>query len=137
MKLAYLHRAFFAVVFSFLIASNTFAQQPNSSEKRDWAVNGGETNKSNYFPIAQINRENVAQLKVAWSYDTGETGGPQTSPIIVDGVLYGLSPSQNVFAVDAATGKVVWNFDSGVKGTQPVRGLAYWASADGADKRLI
>jgi quinoprotein glucose dehydrogenase len=108
-----------------------------SADKKDWAVNGGEPNNTHYSPLKQINRENVAQLQVAWSYDTGETGGLQTSPIIVDGVLYGLSPSQKVFAVDSATGKVVWNFDSGIKGTQPVRGLAYWASADYSDKRII
>src|SRR5579863_5031470 len=109
----------------------------SSPTKRDWAINGGETNNTHYSPLKQIDRENVTRLQVAWSYDTQETGGLQTSPIIIDGVLYGLSPSQKVFAVDAATGKVVWNFDSGIKGTQPVRGLAYWASADGADKRII
>jgi quinoprotein glucose dehydrogenase len=109
------------------------AASGQSSPSKDWAVNGGETNNTHYSPLRQITRENVGQLQVAWSYDTGETGGLQTSPIIVDGVLYGLSPTQKVFAVNAATGKVVWNFDSGVKGTQPVRGLAYWANADGAD----
>jgi quinoprotein glucose dehydrogenase len=111
--------------------------QRQPSANRDWAVNGGETGNTHYSPLKQIDRNNVAKLQVAWSYDTGETGGLQTSPIIVDGVLYGLSPSQKVFAVDGATGKVVWNFDSGIKGTQPVRGLAYWASADGTDKRII
>ncbi len=109
----------------------------SSTTKRDWAVNGGEPNNTHSSPLAQINRENVRQLRVAWSYDTGERGGLQTSPIIVDGVLYGLSPSQKVFAVDAATGKVIWNFDSGIKGTQPVRGLAYWANAAHSDKRII
>jgi len=111
------------------------AQQ--ESTKRDWPINGGEPNNTHFSPLTQINRENVGQLGVAWSYDTGESGGLQTSPIIVDGVLYGLSPSQKVFAVDAATGKLVWNFDSGIKGTQPVRGLAYWASADRSDRRII
>jgi quinoprotein glucose dehydrogenase len=113
------------------------ASAQSSTTKRDWAVNGGEPNNTHSSPLAQINRENVGQLRVAWSYDTGETGGLQTSPIIVDGVLYGLSPSQKVFAVDAATGKVIWNFDSGIKGTQPVRGLAYWANAGHSDKRII
>jgi quinoprotein glucose dehydrogenase len=113
------------------------AHRPQEAARRDWAMNGGEANNTHYSPLAQINRENVAHLMVAWAYDTGETGGLQTSPIVVDGVLYGLSPSQKVFAVDAATGKVVWNFDSGIQGTQPVRGLAYWASADGSDRRII
>src|ERR1700722_8915347 len=120
----------------FAAVSYSEPRQQNRAD-RDWAVNGGEAGNTHYSPLGQINRENVGQLKVAWSYDTGETGGLQTSPIIVGGVLYGLSPSQKVFAVDAATGKVVWNFDSGIKGTQPVRGLAYWASADRSEKRII
>src|SRR3984885_8416984 len=135
MKLPRLIASVFSVILLLTLANNGAAQQ--EAARRDWAVNGGETNNTHYSPLAQINRENVGRLQVAWSYDTGETGGLQTSPIIVDGVLYGLSPTQKVFAVDGATGKVVWNFDSGVKGTQPVRGLAYWASADGTDKRII
>src|ERR1700722_9352069 len=135
MKLPLLVTTVFCVTLFLATDGGGAAQQETG--RRDWAVNGGEANNTHYSPLNQINRENVSLLKVAWSYDTGEAGGLQTSPIVVDGVLYGLSPSQKVFAVDAATGKVIWNFDSGVKGTQPVRGLAYWASADGADKRII
>src|SRR5207248_11314555 len=66
-------------------------------------------------------------------FDTREQGGLQTSPIIVESVLYGITPTQKIFALDAATGKPLWKFDSGMRGTQPDRGLAYWA--DGKDKR--
>ena len=70
---------------------------------------------SNRSPnLTQINRKNVRQLKVAWTFDTGETGGLQTNPIIVGGVLYAYTPSQKVIALDAATGKLRWKFDSGV-----------------------
>lgn len=85
--------------------------------------------------MAQINRKNVKNLQVAWTFDTGESGGLQTSPIELDGVLYGITPTQKVFAVNAATGKLLWKFDSGIKGTQPDRGLAYWS--DGTDRRII
>ena len=64
-----------------------------------------------------------------------ETGGLQTSPIVVHGVLYGITPSQKVFALDAATGKLLWKFDSGIKGTQPDRGLAYWSRRQSAENR--
>ena len=70
---------------------------------------------------------------MTWTFDTAESGGLQTSPIEVDGVLYGLTPTQKVFALNAATGKLLWKFDSGIKGTQPDRGLAYWS--DGNDHR--
>jgi quinoprotein glucose dehydrogenase len=111
-------------------------QRP-AAVNRDWPVNGGDPNNTHSSPLGQINRDNVSQLEVAWSYDTQEAGGLQTSPIIVGGVLYGISPTQKVFALDAATGKLLWNFDSGVKGTQPDRGLAFWSSADGSDRRII
>lgn len=95
---------------------------------RDWRAYGGAPENTHYSSLTQINRANVKELKVAWSYDTGERGGLQTSPIIVDGVLYGITPEQKVFALDAASGKLLWKFDSGIKGTQPDRGLAYWSS---------
>jgi quinoprotein glucose dehydrogenase len=105
----------------------------------DWPIYGGTPNNNHYSPLAQINRENVKQLQVAWTYDTEESGGLQSSPIVVDGVLYGLTPTEKVFALNAATGKQLWKFDSGVKGTQPDRGLAYWAASEAPknDRRII
>ena len=102
---------------------------------QDWPVWGGSPENQHYSSLAQINRSNVKRLQVAWTYDTGEKGGLQTSPLVVGRVLYGLSPTQKVFAVDATSGKLLWNFDSGVKGMQPDRGVAYWSSGD--DKRIL
>src|SRR6202040_3056191 len=101
----------------------------------DWPVYGGAPDNTHYSALTQINRSNVNQLEVAWSFDTGERGGLQTSPIIVDGILYGITPTQKVFALDAATGKLLWRFESGIRGTQPDRGLAYWANRK--DKRIL
>jgi quinoprotein glucose dehydrogenase len=107
----------------------------NQTSTQNWPTNGGASGNAHYSPLAQINRTNVTQLEVAWSFDTQEPGGLQTSPIIVDGTLYGVTPTQKVFALDAATGKLLWKFDSGITGTQPVRGLAFWSNA--ADKRIL
>ncbi|MFI5093399.1 MAG: pyrroloquinoline quinone-dependent dehydrogenase [Candidatus Acidiferrum sp.] len=102
---------------------------------RDWPVYGGVPENTHYSNLAQINRANVKDLQVAWSFHAGEPGGLETSPIIVDGVLYGITPTQKVFALDGATGKLLWKFDSGIKGTQPDRGLAYWSSEK--DRRIL
>jgi quinoprotein glucose dehydrogenase len=88
---------------------------------------GGASEGGHYSPLTQVNKSNVKQLQVAWTYDTGETGGLQTSPLEVNGVFYGISPSQKIIALDAATGVLKWKFDSGIVGTQPDRGLAYWS----------
>src|SRR5258708_3279504 len=106
-----------------------------SYEQQDWPAYGGAPENNHYSRLAQINRANVKRLVMAWSFDTQEEGGLQTSPIIVDGVLYGVTPTQKIFALDAATGKLLWKFDSGIRGTQPDRGLAYWA--EGKDKRVL
>jgi quinoprotein glucose dehydrogenase len=100
-----------------------------------WSVYGGNHEGQRYSPLTQINRDNVKQLKLAWTYDTGETAGMQTHPLIVGRVLFGYTPSQKVFALDAATGNKLWEFDSGIKSTQPDRGLAYWTN--GNEKRLF
>jgi quinoprotein glucose dehydrogenase len=110
----------------------------NNSERplqQDWPAYGGSAENNHHSKLTQINRNNVKALVVAWSFDTEEEGGLQSNPIIVDGVLYGLTPSQKVFALDAAMGKLLWKFDSGLHGTQPDRGLAYWT--DGKSARVL
>src|ERR1700682_5362523 len=107
----------------------------NDEPKHDWPVYGGAPENNHYSALAQINRGNVKQLQVAWTFDTGEAGGLQTSPIIVGDVLYAYSPSQRVIALNAATGKLLWKFDPAVRGWQPARGLAYWS--DGKEKRIV
>lgn len=135
--------ALILVIAGFEIARRPCVVQAKKNYKTgfDWPVYDGGPKELHYSPLTQINRSNVAQLTVAWTYDTGERGGEarnrslETNPIIVGGVLYGLTPSQKVFALNAATGKLLWKFDSGIQGTQPDRGLTYWAS--GRDKRVL
>ncbi len=107
----------------------------SGQEQQDWPTYGGAPENHHYSRLAQINRINVKRLAVAWNFDTQEEGGLQTSPIIVEGILYGITPTQKVFALDAATGKLLWKFDSRIRGTQPDRGLAYWT--DSEDKRIL
>jgi len=113
------------------------ADKASAASKRDvdWPIYGGETANDHYSALTQINRSNVGKLQVAWTFDTHEKGGMQCSPLIVGRTLYGYTPSQKVIAVDAATGKLLWTFDSGIPGTQPARGLTYWH--DGNERRLF
>src|SRR3989440_1289864 len=113
------------------------APATHKKQEHDWPVYGGTPQNDHFSSLQQINRKNVRQLKVAWSFDTEEEGGLQTSPIVVDGVLYGITPTQKIFALDAATGKLLWKFDSGIKGMQPDRGLAYWSDGNNKDRRIL
>lgn len=107
-----------------------------ASAQSDWPAYGG-VQGIHYSALRQVNRDNVQNLAVAWTYDTKEEGGLETSPIIVNGILYGITPSQEVFALEAATGRELWKFGSGIKGGQPNRGLSFWADIDGKDRRIL
>ena len=100
-----------------------------------WPVYNGGPDGDHYSRLKQINRANVHQLAQAWRFDTGEKGGLQANPLIVGRTLYAYTHTQKVIALDAATGKLKWKFDSGVKGTQPARGVTYWT--DGKRGRIL
>jgi quinoprotein glucose dehydrogenase len=100
-----------------------------------WSAYGGTPDQIRYSSLTQINRGNVKQLQVAWTYDSGESGGLQTQPIVADGVLYGYTPSHKTFALRADTGAVLWTFDSGIRGQGANRGVMYWSG--GAEKRVF
>src|SRR5215510_13530959 len=111
-------------------------QRPASatSTPLKWGYGGGPE-QNRYSALKQINRGNVKQLAVAWTYDTGEPGAMQTQPMVVGDVLYGYTPTHKTFAVNAGTGTQLWVFDSGIRGSGPNRGLMYWAS--GNDRRVF
>ena len=104
----------------------------------NWDTYLGDPARTHYSPLTQITPDNVNQLQVAWSYNSGGLRGSRstmfTSPLIVDGVLYGLSPRLVAFALDAATGEELWRYSDGGDGA-PQRGLMWWQN--GEDKRVI
>src|SRR5215813_8645463 len=118
-----------------LLAATALTAKAQTTQQNEWPVYGGQLAQDHYSPLTQINRANVKNLQVAWTYDTGEKGGFQSSPIIVGGTLYSYTPTQKVIALDAATGKLLWKFDSGIASTQPARGLSYWT--DGTSGRIL
>ena len=105
--------------------------------KTDWPVYGGSPDNIHYSSLTQINTSNVSKLEKVWSYDTEEKGGLETSPIVIDSVLYAYTPTQKVIALDAATGKLIWKFASpgGEVPARAERGLAFWQH--GGDKRIL
>jgi quinoprotein glucose dehydrogenase len=126
--------AHLCIALTFLATGSAESPAGNNTD-HDWPIYGGTPENNRFSPLKQINRKNVKKVQVAWTFDTEESGGLQTSPIEVNGVLYGITPTQKIFALDAGTGKLLWKFDSGVKGTQPDRGLSYWS--DGKESRII
>lgn len=86
----------------------------------DWPYYGHDAGGMRYSPLVQINRENVATLKVAWTFHTGDISegrdnrkrsGFETTPLLVEGTLYLTTPFNRVIALDPATGMQRWAYD--------------------------
>lgn len=107
----------------------------------DWAEYYGDGSRSHYSALDQVDRENVDQLEVAWTYSSGGADTllnrtqMQCNPIIIDGILYGVSANTQVFAVDAASGRELWKTDIKDNGGTTSRGVSYWS--DGSEQRIF
>jgi quinoprotein glucose dehydrogenase len=124
----------------FLLVGTTLggwlACQKNAPDYRQWTEYLGGPERNHYSTLSQITRDNVHQLQVAWTYTMPDSGQLQTNPIVVDGVLYGITPSVQAFALDAATGRELWRFGDPLKVWHSTgRGVAYWSEGD--DKRIL
>jgi quinohemoprotein ethanol dehydrogenase len=121
-----------AAVLGLLLAACSQGGGDSSTNGDDWPDYDGPTT-THFSPLTEINDRNVGRLGLAWHYDI-DVGGPSlTAPIAVDGVLYFAAGASHVHAIDAATGKLLWQYDSrtremaGVKlrGAWGSRGIAY------------
>ena len=130
------------ISFLFTLASCHF-----SSDKTEWRVYGGNKGATHYSTLTEIDSSNVSQLEVAWEYHTGDAENKtqiQVNPIIVDGVLYGVSPKLKLFAIDASTGKEKWvynpvdttNKGKGYFSMNVSRGVTYFSN-QGKDPRIF
>ncbi len=112
---------------------------------REWRHYLGDASATHHSSLRQINTQNVARLRIAWRYNSDNTAPDagtqiQTNPLIVRGILYGVSPSLAVFALNAATGEELWRFEPSRQFSllpNPNRGLAYWRSETGAEARIL
>lgn len=123
-----------AVVITLIAAQFSWRSQQTAEE--EWPEYLGGPDRNHYSTLTQITPENVKNLQVAWSYSTPDSGQMQVNPIVVNGVLYGVTSSVQAFALDAATGKEIWRFGDPLKNwASTSRGVSYWR--EGNDERIL
>jgi len=132
------------IAFTHIIILSCFfigCQQEKSKAQKDWTIYRGDEGSNAYSNLVQIDTGNVRQLKVAWTYRTGDSAASfnlECNPLIINGILYGVSPKLKTFALDAKSGKQLWLFDPFEKSSTDggvARGLTYWENND--EKRIF
>ena len=118
-----------AVALATLTAAGVFAAAKNA---KWWSDNLGGPDSSAFVDLDQINKSNVSQLEVAWTYPHASPG---FNPIVVDDVVYTAGRDGSLVALDAKTGREIW-IHEGLTGMTG-RGINFWQSEDGKDKRLL
>ncbi len=104
------------------------------AEPGNWMSTGRTYDEQRFSPLAQINADNIADLGLDWSFDFPTNRGIEATPIVVDGVMYVTGSWSMVFALDAKTGKMLWQYDPQVPPSWAVntccdvvnRGVAVW-----------
>src|SRR5260370_1035945 len=124
----------------------TLRLQPAGTREQDWPVYGGDPGGTKFSTLTDINHDTVARLRIAWEWSTGEgvreqfgtrPGNFQTTPLMIDNVLYLSTPYNRVVALDAETGAELWSYDpKAYEDGQPPngtgfvhRGVAAWRDA--------
>ena len=142
-----LHSLLVAAFFSFLVFTQDLQSAIRNPQSGDWPNVGNDRGGMRYSTLTQINRDNVKNLQVAWTYRTGELDPSkkttiECTPLVIDGVMYITTIHSRVVALDAATGKEIWKFDPYAKGRHPIiasggvnRGVAFWT--DGKERRVL
>jgi alcohol dehydrogenase (cytochrome c) len=87
-----------------------------ADEPQNWLTYSGRYNGWRYSALDQISASNVQQLAMQWAFQTADTGSFETTPIVVDGVLYATGQNDRAFAVDARTGRAIWRYQRRMPG---------------------
>jgi len=126
----------------FLLAASILYGCFGGSANEEWRTFSGTNAGTRYVKQGDITPDNVNNLTIAWEYDTGDSIGKgstiPTTPLMIEGVLYGVSPNQHLFALDARTGEEQWIFkapDPAAKGS--IRSISFWQDKSGREKILF
>lgn len=127
----------------FLSGCNRNSSHVSPESKTGWETYLGDKASSQYSSLEQITTENVHLLEPAWEYvteriDRDDRTQIQCNPLIIDGVLYGTSPRLKVFALNAANGRRIWEFNPGGEidfSLNVNRGVTWWS--DGSEGRIF
>ena len=113
-------------------AADVTAQRLAAPAPADWVAPGRDAAGTYFSPLKDIDAANVAQLGLAWDYRLGTYRGQESTPLVIDGVMYATSNFGRVYALDAGTGKELWIYDPQIDGQ-----WARYACCDAVNRGLV
>jgi quinoprotein glucose dehydrogenase len=122
----------FTLVLFVLTATVTTGVIVSAQSNNWWKDNLGGPSSSHFSNLDQINKSNVDKLQVAWFYPYGNSG---FNPIMAEDMMFVSGRNNSLIALDPATGKEIWIHEN-IQGLS-ARGINYWQSRDGRDRRLL
>ncbi len=124
---------FFPAVCATIAAASCLCAQSYTT----WRDYGGSADSAQYSALKQVNRSNVSQLEVAWTFQTGDNNKYFFNPLVVGDVAFVLAKNNSIVAINAATGREIWTHQT-PPDTKIItnRGLNYWESKDRSERRL-
>ena len=140
-------RQVFGLVAAVALTGTPSLSGRQAGAQEEWRSYAGDAGGLRYSSLDQIDRDNVSELEVAWTWKSDNYGGPEarseTTPLMADGVLYFTAGNRrNVVAIDAGTGETLWmwRMDEGERWDRAARrnsgrGVGYWE--DGEDRRIL
>ncbi len=118
---------------SVTVAQSAGQKAPGQKASFDWRDYGGGPDSSKYVRLSQITKANVRNLRIAWTYPTGDRVLYTFNPLVVDRVMYVMARNNSLVALDAATGREIWIHEN-LRGIAR-RGINYWESPKRQDQR--
>jgi len=141
----------FIKVFCLMVILQSACENEKSEDYTTWKYYNGTPGALKYSSLKEIDTLNISSLQPIWTYQTGDADTAarsqiQTNPIVINGVLYGISPQLKLFALKAENGKEIWVFDptkewkngpadrASFHNMINARGLCYWTDNKGEER---
>jgi len=126
------------ILLGVVAAASAFAFSQIAPKAGDWPLYGRDAGGMRHSPLAQINTTNVSRLQRAWIYHTGEKGRSfESTPIVVNNVLYFSTQNQNIEALDPVSGQEIWKYTNPKPRGSESRGVAYWPGDKQTPARIV
>ncbi|HEX2442930.1 MAG TPA: hypothetical protein VHJ77_03215, partial [Vicinamibacterales bacterium] len=98
------------VISPIALAGLTQEGKGSPGDQTQWLTHSGDVTGQRHSPLTQISPANASQLRPVWTFQTSVLGKWESSPLVIDGVIYATGPENSAWAIEAKTGRSLWRY---------------------------